>query len=116
MCSVGTGLGCDLAAKVGQGQVGGEFGAKVLTVVESAAIKANRSIPAATVIPVLTYLDVRHAVAWLSVAFGFVERVRIGEDHRAQLGFGDGALIVADVRGNRELTRLPEKGHGNRPS
>ena len=25
--------------------------------------------------------------------FGFVEHVRIG-DHRAQLGFGDGALVV----------------------
>ena len=64
-------------------------------------MKANRSIPAATVIPVLTYPDVREAVSWLSAAFGFVERVRIGENHRAQLWFGDGAVIVADVRGDR---------------
>jgi uncharacterized glyoxalase superfamily protein PhnB len=36
---------------------------------------------------------------WLSEAFGFVERVRIGEDHRAQMRVGvDGAVIVADVR------------------
>jgi uncharacterized glyoxalase superfamily protein PhnB len=64
-------------------------------------MRANRSIPASTVIPVLTYPDVREAVAWLSAAFGFVERVRIGENHRAQLRVGDGAVIVADVRGDR---------------
>jgi hypothetical protein len=45
-------------------------------------MKVNRSIPTATVIPVLTYPDVRAAVAWLGAAFGFVERVRIGDDHR----------------------------------
>jgi uncharacterized glyoxalase superfamily protein PhnB len=64
-------------------------------------MKANRSIPTAIVIPVLTYPDVRAAVAWLSAAFGFVERVRIGDDHRAQLSFGEGAVIVADVSGDR---------------
>jgi hypothetical protein len=32
----------------------------------------NRSIPQATVIPVLVYPDVRAAVAWLSDAFAFV--------------------------------------------
>ncbi len=59
----------------------------------------NRSIPSATVIPVLVYPDVRAAVAWLSEAFGFVERVRVGEDHRSQMRVGDdGAVIVADVR------------------
>ncbi len=74
-------------------------------------MKANRSIPAATVIPVLTYPDVRQAVAWLSAAFGFLERVRIGENHRAQLQFGDGALIVADVRGDRRPPRAGEVTH-----
>ena len=59
----------------------------------------NRSIPSATVIPVLVYPDVRAAVAWLTEAFGFVERVRVGEDHRSQMQIGDdGAVIVADVR------------------
>ena len=62
-------------------------------------MKANRSVPAATVIPVLIYPDVRDAAAWLSTAYGFVERVRIGENHRAQLQFGDGAVIVGDVPG-----------------
>ena len=48
-------------------------------------------MPSAVVIPVLIYPDVREAVAWLSGAFGFVERVRIGENHRSQLSVGDGA-------------------------
>ncbi|GII33535.1 VOC family protein [Planotetraspora mira] len=74
-------------------------------------MKANRSIPAATVIPVLIYPDVREAVAWLSGAFGFVERVRIGENHRAQLRFGDGAVIVGDVRHDRRPPRSGEVTH-----
>jgi uncharacterized glyoxalase superfamily protein PhnB len=74
-------------------------------------MKVNRSIPASTVIPVLIYPDVREAVAWLSAAFGFVERVRIGENHRAQLRFGDGALIIGDVRGDRRPPRPGEVTH-----
>ena len=43
----------------------------------------NRSAPPATVTPVLVYPDVRAAVAFLENAFGFRERVRIGEErHR----------------------------------
>ncbi len=46
--------------------------------------------------PVLRYPDVRAAVAWLESAFGFEERVRIGDAHRAQLRVGaDGAVVVA---------------------
>lgn len=71
-------------------------------------MKRNRSVPDATVVPVLTYPDVREAVAWLTDAFGFAERVRIGEDHRSQLRFGDGGLIVADVRGERRPPRPGE--------
>ena len=71
-------------------------------------MKPNRSIPASTVIPVLVYPDVREAVAWLAAAFGFTERVRIGENHRAQLRVGDGDLIVADVRGDRRPPRTGE--------
>jgi uncharacterized glyoxalase superfamily protein PhnB len=69
---------------------------------------ANRSIPSATVIPVLTYPDVREAVDWLGKAFGFAERVRIGENHRSQLSFGDGAIIVGDVRHDRRPPRPGE--------
>lgn len=85
----------------------------VATVLPSASLYrarviTNRSIPTATVIPVLVYPDVREAVAWLTEVFGFVERVRIGEGHRSQLGIGsDGAVIVADVRGEQ---RPPQAG------
>jgi len=66
-------------------------------------VKPNRSIPPSTVIPVLVYPDVRQAVAWLSPAFGFAEQTRIGESHRAQMSIGeDGAMIVADVRGEQQ--------------
>jgi uncharacterized glyoxalase superfamily protein PhnB len=74
-------------------------------------MKRNRSIPTATVIPVLIYPDVREAVVWLAAAFGFVERVRIGENHRAQLQYGDGAVIVGDVRGDRRPPRPGEVAH-----
>ena len=74
-------------------------------------MKPNRSIPSATVVPVLVYPDVRAAVTWLEEAFGFAERVRIGEDHRAQLSFGDGAVIVGDVRGARRPPRRGESTH-----
>jgi uncharacterized glyoxalase superfamily protein PhnB len=74
-------------------------------------VRSNRSIPQATVVPVLIYPDVRAAVEWLGTAFGFVERVRIGEDHRAQLSFGDGAVIVGDVRHDRRAPRPGEATH-----
>jgi uncharacterized glyoxalase superfamily protein PhnB len=74
-------------------------------------MKPNRSVPDAAVIPVLIYPDVREAVAWLTEAFGFAERVRIGEAHRSQMRFGDGALIVADVRGDRHPPRPGDVTH-----
>jgi uncharacterized glyoxalase superfamily protein PhnB len=74
-------------------------------------LKRNRSIPSAVVIPVLIYPDVREAVAWLSGAFGFVERLQIGESHRSQLSFRDGAVIVGDVRGERRPPRAGEVTH-----
>ena len=74
-------------------------------------MKPNRSIPSSTVVPVLIYPDVRAAVDWLGTAFGFVERVRIGEDHRSQLSFGEGAVIIGDVRGQRRAPRASEVTH-----
>ena len=74
-------------------------------------MRPNRSIPSATVIPVLIYPDVREAVSWLGEAFGFVERVRIGEDHRSQLSIGDGAVIIGDVRKERRPPRAGEVTH-----
>ena len=68
-------------------------------------------MPRAVVIPVLIYPDVREAVAWLTAAFGFVERLQIGEDHRSQMSFGDGAVIVGDVRHDRRPPRAGEVTH-----
>ena len=62
--------------------------------------------------PVLVYPDVRAAVAWLGEAFGFEERVRIGDGHRAQLRVGeDGAVVVADVGSNRVRPEGPGVTH-----
>jgi uncharacterized glyoxalase superfamily protein PhnB len=74
-------------------------------------MKANRSIPESAVIPVLIYPDVRASVEWLTAAFGLVERLRIGESHRSQLSYGEGAVIVADVRGERRPPRPGETTH-----
>ncbi|HEY7968293.1 MAG TPA: VOC family protein [Solirubrobacteraceae bacterium] len=75
-------------------------------------MRRNRSIPEATVIPVLIYPDVRAAVAWLEQAFGFSERVKIGEDHRSQMTVGEGgAVIIGDVRGDRRPPREGEATH-----
>lgn len=73
----------------------------------------NRSAPHARVTPVLTVADVRAAVAWYADVLGFVEHVRIGEGHRAQLGLPDGPpaeLVVAEVRPGR---RTPEHGRSH---
>jgi len=74
-------------------------------------MRENRSIPGATVVPVLVYPDVREAVAWLCEAFGFTERLQIGEAHRSQLSVGDGAVIVGDVRRDRVPPRSGEATH-----
>jgi uncharacterized glyoxalase superfamily protein PhnB len=58
-------------------------------------MQSNRSIPASAVIPELPYDDVRAAARWLCDAFGFAERLRIG-DHRVQLTFGGGAIVVVE--------------------
>ena len=75
-------------------------------------MRPNRSIPSATVVPVLIYPDVREAVAWLTAAFGFEERVKIGEDHRSQMSVpGGGAVIIGDVRHDRVPPRPGESTH-----
>jgi uncharacterized glyoxalase superfamily protein PhnB len=62
----------------------------------------NRSMPSATVIPQLTYEDVGEAIDWLCDKFGFTERWRAG-DHRAQLSFGNGAVVVTEPRTSNVL-------------
>jgi uncharacterized glyoxalase superfamily protein PhnB len=56
----------------------------------------NRSTPSVSVIPELAYADVLEAAEWLCRAFGFTERLRIG-DHRVQLVHGNGALVVIEL-------------------
>jgi uncharacterized glyoxalase superfamily protein PhnB len=64
------------------------------------------------VTPVLVYPDVRVAVGWLEAAFGFEERVRIGDAHRAQMRVGlDGAVVVADSGGERNFPDGPGYTH-----
>jgi len=73
-------------------------------------MRANRSMPSSTVIPVLGYPDMAQAVAWLCDVFEFTERLRIGT-HRAQLNVGDGHVVVAAQRPG-EAADAPE---GNEP-
>jgi uncharacterized glyoxalase superfamily protein PhnB len=51
--------------------------------------------------PELVYADVGEAIEWLCRTFGFVERWRAG-NHRAQLAFGDGAVILAEPWGGSQ--------------
>jgi uncharacterized glyoxalase superfamily protein PhnB len=74
--------------------------------------------------PVLAYADVTEAAEWLCQAFGFRKRILIG-DHRAQLTFGIGAVIVTrldttgpptlDVATHSVLVRVEDAdGHHDR--
>ena len=60
----------------------------------------NRTMPPATVFPVLVYDDVPEAIQWLCTAFGFAERWH-ADAHRAILEFRDGAVMLGD-RGERD--------------
>ena len=81
----------------------------------------NRSVPSAVVIPVLGYDDVARASDWVCNAFGFTERLRIA-GHRAQLVFGDGAVILtardpADTSTHSVHVRVEDAGrHHERAS
>jgi uncharacterized glyoxalase superfamily protein PhnB len=66
---------------------------------------SNRSVPNCTVIPVLSYHDVKQAADWLCDVFGFTVRLVI-EDHRVQLNVWNGAVIVREG--------LPEKTKAER--
>jgi uncharacterized glyoxalase superfamily protein PhnB len=74
---------------------------------------ANRSVPAATVIPVLAYTDALEAADWLCGAFGLERRLLIGA-HRVQLTFRDGAVVATDgaaagaVSGGSVLVRVED--------
>ena len=65
----------------------------------------NHSMLPSVIIPELPYPDVREAVEWLCRSFGFVERLRIG-DHRAQLLFGEGSVIVTEQGSTPSVSSL----------
>ena len=75
------------------------------------ALLMNRSMPSSVVIPTLAYPDVRVAVEWLCRASGFVERLRIG-DHRSQLFFGEGAVVVTELRVNPDALSFASSSNG----
>jgi uncharacterized glyoxalase superfamily protein PhnB len=87
-----------------------------MTTDASAKIKhvVNRSAPAASIVPVLVYVDVDKMAVWLCDAFGFTERLRmVGNDGKighAQLSFGSGAIMIG--REGREF-HAPRAGEVN---
>jgi uncharacterized glyoxalase superfamily protein PhnB len=74
----------------------------------------NRSVPADTVLPHITYTNVAGAMAWLSSTFGFAEHYRYGgEDGQpsgAQMHLGD-AWIMLD-RARTGAATPAQLGHG----
>ena len=73
--------------------------------------KKNRAAPDSAVIPVLYYPVVRGAVEWLTTALPFTERLRIG-DHRCQLVYGNGAIVVADSVGHSDAAPATRQSPG----
>ena len=74
---------------------------------------SNRSVPARTVLPHLTYRDVDAASAWLSGVFGFSEHYRYGppgDPSGAQMYLGE-AWIMLDAAGASQKTPA-ELGYG----
>jgi uncharacterized glyoxalase superfamily protein PhnB len=73
----------------------------------------NRSVPAGTVLPHLTYRDVSAASAWLTDVFGFTEYYRYGPPGApsgAQMYLGD-AWIMLDTADTGQKTPT-ELGYG----
>jgi predicted enzyme related to lactoylglutathione lyase len=66
----------------------------------------NRTMPAATVFPVLVYDDVPEAIAWLCAAFGFTERWH-ADAHRAVLEFPGGAVMLGERDGGDRAGASP---------
>ena len=63
----------------------------------------NRSMPPGVIIPELPYSNVVEAANWLCRAFGFRKRLQIG-NHRFQLSFGEGAIVVTQKDKNLNST------------
>jgi len=62
----------------------------------------NRSVPADTVLPHVTYQDLVKAMAWLTTAFGFREFYRYGNGPSGgQMWAGKAAIQVTQARGGQ---------------
>src|SRR5215467_3416257 len=62
---------------------------------------SNRSVPADTILPHISYPDVAEAVAWLTSAFGFIEHYRYGDPGApsgAQMHLGDAWIMVNQAK------------------
>jgi uncharacterized glyoxalase superfamily protein PhnB len=71
----------------------------------------NRSVPADTILPHVTYRDLPAAIDWLKRVFGFTEHYRYGGDpvQGAQLHLGDAWIMVNRSRpGRSSLTIFVE--------
>ena len=59
----------------------------------------NRSVPADTVLPHIIYQDVGEAIAWLTLAFSFIEHYRYGEPVTgAQMHLGNAWVMLRRAR------------------
>jgi uncharacterized glyoxalase superfamily protein PhnB len=74
-------------------------------------LKKNRSAPNTAVIPVLYYPDVPEAVAWLTTALPFTERLRNSQDRR-QLLHGNGAIVVTKPGAHADAASSTLQGPG----
>ena len=66
------------------------------------AMLKNRSVPADTVLPHVTYTDLSKAIDWLTSTFGFIEHFRYGNPVQgAQLHLGNAFIMVNSARPGR---------------
>jgi uncharacterized glyoxalase superfamily protein PhnB len=70
-------------------------------------------MPPGVIIPELPYEDVREAAAWLCHAFGFKERLRIG-NHRCQLTFGQNSVVAIERSAPGSSSTLVHVDHVDR--
>ena len=73
-------------------------------------LKKNRSAPNTAVIPVLYYPDVPEAVAWLTTALPFTERLRNSRDRRQLLSIRHFDKSAAVIEGQIEATFTKQLG------
>lgn len=74
-------------------------------------VNDNRSMPPGKIIPELVYDNLDSAVRWLSQAFGFEERLRIG-NHRSQLVL-EGASLIAIGKKDPPEIKVNDSGHSH---